>query len=166
MTAYSTRHTHVRNVRGPASAQTCVTCRDRGEPRPARDWACIHGHDGEDPFDYVALCKRCHISYDKSGHYVPHSEATKQLLREKNTGYQHTPEAVEKIRAESTGRTLSAEAKAKVSAAHKGQVVSAEQREQISRTLRGNVNASGKRSEQALENIRRGQRERRARERG
>ena len=98
MTAYSTRHWRVREVRGPARNQTCVDHRDRGEPRPALDWALIHDHDGEDPFDYVAMCRSCHICYDGSGHRTPHSDATKATLSRKNRQYRHTPEAIEKIR--------------------------------------------------------------------
>jgi hypothetical protein len=98
MTAYSTMHTRLRVRRGLASAHQCVTCADRGLPGPALDWARIHERDGESVWDYVPLCRRCHIAYDGSGHRQPHSEAAKATLSLKNRQYRHTPEAVEKIR--------------------------------------------------------------------
>jgi hypothetical protein len=104
MTAYSTLHTRLRTQRGPASLQTCVDCRDRGQPGPARDWARIHERDGEDIWDYVAMCRSHHIAYDGAGHHVPHSAVTKATLSKKNRGYKHTPEAIEKIRQASLDR--------------------------------------------------------------
>lgn len=160
MTAYSTRHWRVRKVRGPAKEQDCSHC-----PRQALDWALLHGEDGEDPQSYIPLCRRCHLAYDGSGHRKPHTEATKALLSQKNTGYRHTPEAIAKIRAASAGRTMSADARAKVSAARRGHDVTQDQRDRISARLKGNTNASGARSPEALANIRRGQQERRRRER-
>ena len=162
MTSYQTLHTRLRTQRGNANQHQCVRC-----PAQARDWARIHTEDGEDIWaDYVPMCRRCHINYDQSGHRVPHSAETKALLSQKNRGYRHTPEAIEKIRAASTGRPKSAETRARSSAAQRGKVIPASQREQISQSLKGNTNASGKRSEKALENIRRAQQERRRRERG
>lgn len=143
---------------------------ERGEDKQARDWARLHDRDGEDIHaDYIPLCRPCHIAYDGSGHRVPHSEETKALLSARNTGYRHTPEAVEKIRAASLSREVTPGSLAALAASRAeraGQSIPAEQRERISAALRGNVNASGKRSAEALENIRRGQRERRRRERG
>jgi hypothetical protein len=76
-----------------------------GTTKQARDWARIHTEDGEDVWsDYVPLCRPCHIAYDGSGHRVPHSEATKMTLSRKNSGYKHTPEAIEKIRQASIDR--------------------------------------------------------------
>ena len=37
--------------------------------RPAKEWAQIHDRTGDDPSDYMPLCKRCHMAYD--GHYPP-----------------------------------------------------------------------------------------------
>ena len=106
-----------------------------------------------------------------SGHRTPPSAETRALLSQKNTGYRHTPEAREKIRATSTGRKHTPESRAKMSAQRKAAVAasprSAEQRAQISATLKGNANASGtgRRSGEALENVRLGQQRRRERER-
>lgn len=47
-------------------------------------------------------------------------EETRRKLSEANTGYKHTPEAVEKIRAAGLGRELSEETKAKISQSHQG----------------------------------------------
>lgn len=145
---YSTRHWRVRESRGPAKLLKCVHCAENGTGKQASDWACLHGRDGEDPVDYVPLCRRCHIAYDKSGHRVPHTEETKALLGEKNRGYRHTPEAVEKIRTTSTGRRHTPESRAKMSeqkktaAAARGPMP-AEQRTKISVALKGSANAKG-----------------------
>jgi NUMOD3 motif len=171
--AYRARHDRVKSARGPASAQPCAHCASRGTAKAAHDWATIHGTDGADPWnDYIPLCKKCHIGYDGYGHHTPHSEETKALLSEKNRGYVHTPEAVEKIRATSTGRRHTAESIAKMSADRKAAAeargpMPAEQREQISESLKGNTNAAGtgRRTGQALENLRAGQQRRRERER-
>jgi hypothetical protein len=173
MTAYPTRHWRVRERRGPAKLLKCAHCADNGTDKQAFDWACLHGRDGEDPADYIPLCRKCHIAYDGSGHHQPHSEETKALLGEKNRGYVHTPEAVEKIRATSTGRKHTAESRAKMSAQRKAAAAArgpmpAEQRAKLSAASKGNTNAAGKgtgkRSGQALENIRAGQQRRRERE--
>jgi hypothetical protein len=174
MTAYSTRHWRVRERRGPANLRKCVHCTASGSDKQARDWACLHDRDGEDVMDYIPLCRKCHIAYDGSGHRTPHSEETKALLGEKNRSYKHTAEAVEKIRATSTGRKHTPESIAKMSVQQKAAAaargpMSADRRSKISATLKGNTNASGnaggKRSGQALENIRAGQERRRQRER-
>src|SRR5215831_19553254 len=100
MTAYSTLHTRLRTQRGLAAEHQCVRC-----PAQVRDWARVHTENGEDIWtDYVPLCRSCHIAYDGSGHRMPHSRATKDLLSRKNRGYRHTPEAVAKIRASSIAR--------------------------------------------------------------
>jgi hypothetical protein len=47
---------------------TCVMCAEIGTPRPARDWAQVHGTDGQDPWaDYVPLCRIHHRRYDRIG---------------------------------------------------------------------------------------------------
>jgi hypothetical protein len=161
MYSYSTLHIKLREQRGPASNHTCTDCGGQ-----ARDWSQVHGTSGQDlEADYVPRCRKCHIAYDGSGHRTPHTEATKQLLSQKNRGYQHTPEAIEKIRAASLRNGISPQARAARLAAQYGQPKTAEVRSKISRKLQGNTNATGKRSPEALENIRRGQRERRRRER-
>ena len=166
--AYVRRHRMVRQARGRAKTHRCTHCAGRGITKRAHDWATIHGRDGLKPEDYLPLCKKCHHTYDGYGHHTPHSEETKALLSQKNRGYVHTPEAVEKIRQASLGRPLPPEARAKVSAARKAaDPMSAGQRAKISATLKGNTNASGtgRRSGEALENIRLGQQRRRECER-
>jgi NUMOD3 motif len=175
--AYQARHGRVRTARGRASGQQCAHCAELGTVKAARDWATVHGTEGADPWnDYIPLCKKCHIAYDGSGHHTPHSEETKALLGEKNRGYVHTPEAVEKIRA--AARNPSPEARAKMAAGGRKGVAARkaagpmpdEQRAKLSAALAGNVNAAGskrggRRTGQALENVRAGQQRRRERER-
>jgi hypothetical protein len=109
------------------------------------------------------------------GRRTPPSAETRALLSRKNRGYKHTPEAVEKIRA--AALNPSDEARAKMAAGGRKGVAARkaagpmpdEQRAKISDTLKGNTNASGnaggRRSGQALENVRLGQQRRRERER-
>jgi hypothetical protein len=152
VTAYSTRHWRVRERRGPAKLLKCVHCAASGTDKQARDWACLHDRDGEDPQDYIPLCRKCHNAYDPTmGHHTPHTEETKALLGEKNRTYKHTPEAVEKIRA--AGRNPSPAARAALEA---GSRKSAEVR-------RGRPGLPV--SEQARENIRAAALRRRQRER-
>lgn len=163
----------VERLRGKAKTHPCAHCTCRGAAKPAHDWATIHGRDGLAAEDYLPLCKMCHHNYDDYGHHTPHTEETKALLSQKNRGYRHTPEAVEKIRA--AALDPSDEARAKMAAGGRKGVAARraagpmpdEQRAKISGTLKGNTNASGtgRRSGQALENIRRAQQERRRRER-
>jgi hypothetical protein len=173
LNAYRRRHNRRIKLYGRAPTHPCAHCAERGIDKPAHDWATIHGTDGENPHtDYIALCKKCHHDYDDYGHHTPHTEETKALLSRKNRGYKHTPEAVEKIRA--AALDPSDEARAKMAAGGRKGVAARkaagpmpdEQRAKISDTLKGNTNASGsgRRSGQALENIRRGQQERRRRE--
>ena len=180
MTAYATRHWRVRERRGPAKLLKCVLCAEAGISKQAFDWAHLHGTDAEDVMNYIPLCRKCHIAYDGSGHHTPHTEETKALLSQKNTGYEHTPEAREKIRATSTGRKHTPESRAKMSAQQKAAAEARgpmpdEQRAKLSAALKGNSNAAGghrpgagsprgKRTGQALENIRLGQQRRRERE--
>jgi len=174
--AYMRRHRRNEAVRGKAKLLKCVYCAARGIDKQACDWAHVHGTDPDDVMNYIPLCRKCHMTYDpRSGHRVPHSAATKALLSQKNTGYQHTPEAREKIRAASTGRKHTPESRTKMSVQQKAAAEARgpmpdEQRAKLSAALKGNTNAAGgrggigKRSEQALENLRRGQRRRRERE--
>lgn len=63
-----TRHQRVVRRRGKASDHECVKCLELGRRTQARDWATVHGTDGEDPWaDYIALCRLCHRSYDQIG---------------------------------------------------------------------------------------------------
>lgn len=74
---YFARHWRLRRDRGKASSYRCEHCKTE----QARDWAQIHGTDGEDPLgDYVPLCRKCHIAYDGSGHHVPHTDEAKQKM--------------------------------------------------------------------------------------
>ena len=113
---YQRRHRRNVAVRGDAKLQRCVVCAAAGIDKRAFDWSHVHGTDPDDVMNYVPRCRSHHIRYDNSGHRTPHTEETKALLSQKNTGYQHTPEAVEKIRATSTGRKHTPESRAKMSA--------------------------------------------------
>ncbi len=179
-TPYTTLHWRLRAYRGPAKLLKCVRCAENGIDKQASDWAQLHDRDGEDIMDYVPMCRKCHIDYDQSGHRTPHTDETKALLSQKNRGYEHTPEAREKIRATSTGRKHTPESRAKMSAQRKAAAAARgpmpdEQRAKLSAALKGNANAAGssrpgaggkrgKRTGQALENIRLGQQRRRERE--
>jgi hypothetical protein len=143
---YQRRHRRNVATRGPAKLQKCAPCAAAGIDKQARDWSYVHGTDPDDVMNYVPRCRKCHIAYDPTaGHHTPHSEETKALLSEKNTGYQHTPEAVEKIRATSAGRKHTPESIAKMSAQRKAAAaargpMSEEQRAKISASLRGKGN--------------------------
>jgi len=56
-----TQHDRVRGDRGRADEYDCI-CGGK-----ARDWANVHGMDRLDTGNYVALCRPCHIVYDRSG---------------------------------------------------------------------------------------------------
>jgi len=178
---YQRRHRRNVAARGEAKLQKCVVCAAAGIDKQAFDWSHIHGTDPDDVMNYVPRCRSHHIRYDNSGHRAPHSEETKALLGRKNRGYKHTPEAVEKIRA--AARNPSPEARAKMAAGGRKGVAARkeagpmpdEQRAKLSAALKGNANAAGshragaggvqgKRTGQALENIRLGQQRRRERE--
>lgn len=60
---YFTLHWRVRVARGPASGYTCEHCEAQ-----AHDWAQLHERDGQDPLDYMPLCRKCHIAYDGNLH--------------------------------------------------------------------------------------------------
>jgi len=146
---YHARHRRNEAVRGKAKLLKCVECARRGVDKQARDWSWRHGTDPDDPMNYDPRCRKCHNVYDPTmGHHAPHTEETKALLSQKNTGYVHTPEAVEKIRATSAGRKHTPESRAKMSAQKKAEAAArgpmpAEQRAKISASLRGNANATG-----------------------
>lgn len=155
MTAYATRHWRVRERRGPAKLLKCVRCAENGTDKQASDWACLHGRDGEDPQDYIPLCRKCHIAYDGSGHRTPHSEETKALLGEKNRGYVHTPEAVEKIRAAARNPSPAARAALEAGSRKSAEVRRGRPRPPVSEQARENIRAGA---------LRRRQREREERE--
>ncbi len=78
MSSYNHRHWLLRRDRGSASQHTCFFCGGQ-----ARDWAQVHGTDGENPWtDYVSLCRACHIRYDGSGHHQPHTKQARQKMSE------------------------------------------------------------------------------------
>jgi hypothetical protein len=177
---YQRRHRRNVAARGEAKFQKCVVCAAAGIDKRAFDWSHVHGTDPDDVMNYVPRCRSHHIRYDNSGHRTPHTEETKALLSQKNRGYEHTPEAREKIRATSAGRKHTPESRAKMSAQRKAAAAARgpmpdEQRAKLSAALNGNANAAGshrpgaggvrgKRTGQALENIRLGQQRRRERE--
>jgi hypothetical protein len=143
---YHARHRRNEARRGKAKLLKCVDCAAAGVDRYARDWSHRHGTDPDDVMNYDPRCRKCHIAYDPTaGHRVPHSEETKALLSQKNTGYVHTPEAVEKIRAAATGRKHTPESIAKMSVQKKAEAAARgpmpeEQRAKISASLRKGAN--------------------------
>jgi len=38
---------------------------DRGTDKRAYDWARLRDRDGKDVMDYIPLCRRCHVYYDR-----------------------------------------------------------------------------------------------------
>jgi hypothetical protein len=67
--SYDYKHDLLDAARGKARAQKCAHCANRGIDRRALEWAQLHDKTGDDPADYIPLCKRCHQAYD--GHYPP-----------------------------------------------------------------------------------------------
>jgi hypothetical protein len=63
---YAALHSRLTRWRGQASQHQCVRC-----PAPARDWAQVHTEDGTDVWtDYVPMCRRCHMAYDRESHVL------------------------------------------------------------------------------------------------
>jgi hypothetical protein len=146
---YQTQHTRNQAQRGKASLYKCIDCAARGIDKQASDWSWRQGTNPDDVMNYDPRCRKCHNAYDGSGHHVPHTDETKALLSQKNTGYVHTPEAVEKIRAAATGRKHTPESIAKMSRQKKAEAAArgpmpAEQRAKISASLKGNTNRAGR----------------------
>lgn len=56
---YQRAHWRVNKIRGKASTHKCIC------GKPARDWALRHGEDMEDVNCYDAMCRSCHIKYDR-----------------------------------------------------------------------------------------------------
>jgi hypothetical protein len=56
---YHVNHKNVRDARGPAWQLRCEHCDGQAE-----EWATIKGTAGEDPADFISLCKHCHALYD------------------------------------------------------------------------------------------------------
>lgn len=81
--AYDARHYKVKRQRGRAADHPCVRCIETGVTIAAREWAQVHGTDGEDPWaDYVPLCKPCHVAYDGPAHTTPHTEESRRKMSE------------------------------------------------------------------------------------
>lgn len=74
---------------------------------------------------------------------IPHTEETKQKLREANKKYKPTKEAIQKQSLAQTGRKLSDETKEKIRAKLKGRVFDNEFRRKCSISKIGNQNAKG-----------------------
>jgi hypothetical protein len=87
VTSYSARHARIYKARGKASDYTCHTC-----PNRAREWAQLHDRDGEDPDDYVPLCKPCHIEYDDGAYWTDRTmtAAQRKVLSIAHTGLKQT----------------------------------------------------------------------------
>lgn len=91
--AYVSRHRAIRKARGSAWRLRCQHCGDQAD-----DWATIHGRAGDQPDDYMPLCKSCHNRYDGKvrnlprlvGEDHPMAKLTNQQVREiwarRNTG--------------------------------------------------------------------------------
>lgn len=73
---YSAAHYRIRKALGKASLRTCDCL------RPAMDWCYNHTDPNEmvspegraysvDPGRYVAMCRACHIAYDRAMHKAP-----------------------------------------------------------------------------------------------
>lgn len=62
---YSRMHQRNRRSRGKARLLKCVHCAERGIDKQAYDWAKLSDHEGRDVMDYIPLCRRCHVYYDR-----------------------------------------------------------------------------------------------------
>ncbi len=58
--AYSTIHEWIRKQKGSAGDKKCLHCENQ-----AREWANIDHKYTRNLDDYIALCKKCHIKFDK-----------------------------------------------------------------------------------------------------
>jgi hypothetical protein len=188
---YWGRHWQVHRWRGRAGNHDCASCAEDGTRKRARDWAQVHGTDGEDPWtDYLTLCRSCHIRYDKSGHRQPHTAAAREKMSEKcllaytegrrvgqnthQSGKTHCPQNHEYDEANTyvDKRGYRYCIKCMRERTRQWQVdrkaeVAAERRANPELALKAKANSAGKgsrRSGQALENIRLGSQRRRARE--
>lgn len=57
---YSSIHSWIRDKKGKAGNYKCVHC-----DKQARDWANIDHIYSRDLDDYIPLCRKCHIKFDK-----------------------------------------------------------------------------------------------------
>jgi NAD-dependent SIR2 family protein deacetylase len=79
-TNYSTLHKRLVKARGPAKNQPCSNC-----SAVAAEWALVHDKTGQNPNDYVPLCRKCHQKYDDHAGYKrgrPHDEIFGQRTAE------------------------------------------------------------------------------------
>jgi hypothetical protein len=130
---YQALHCRIRKARGKASQHKCsAEC-----GRQAYDWAQIHTESGFDVWaDYVPLCRRCHIAYDRRGKsnrpspdgiarisaaQKGHKEAPEvtEKRRQKLLGRKQSPESIEKRRIANTGRQFTPQALENIRAAAK-----------------------------------------------
>lgn len=58
---YSSIHDWIRSRKGKAGNQKCLHCE-----KQARDWANIDHTYSRDLDDYISLCRKCHIKFDKN----------------------------------------------------------------------------------------------------
>lgn len=176
-TAYSTLHWRLRAYRGPAKRLKCVHCAER-----AMDWARLHDTDGEDIRDYIPLCRKCHIAYDKSGHHVPHTESARVKMSEAvrqgyldgtrvgrnthNEGKTHCPQKHKYTPENTYVSKLGYRYCIKCMRERTRQWRAAQREKKINDPPKVDTHGKGtKRTGQALENIRAGNRRRRERER-
>jgi hypothetical protein len=67
-------HRRLNRARGRAAAHLC----DGYCGSPAHDWARLHGTSGWDfGKDYIPLCRKCHLAYDREARQNPQSVARK-----------------------------------------------------------------------------------------
>lgn len=87
---YRANHKRLHKHRGRAAVHQCVRC-----PAPAAEWAQVHGEDGTDPWaDFVPLCRRCHVQYDRGGRPGhPQSAESRRKTSEGKRGQRWTPQA-------------------------------------------------------------------------
>lgn len=62
LSEYKSIHMRVNRLRG--SANHCIYREERSCSSIKYEWAHIHGTDPIDPYNYISLCKSCHIGYD------------------------------------------------------------------------------------------------------
>lgn len=73
-------HRRVINARGNASEHLCESCGLEANGKWSMDWSQIHGTSGLDIYDYRALCRKCHMLYDKSSLVVEQVLEIRSLL--------------------------------------------------------------------------------------
>lgn len=146
-------HKMVRETRGSASEQICITCGQQ-----AYDWSQILGTNGTDPTHYQPQCRKCHFHYD--GRIEKLSIAIRKISRrpearvaaaEKQREVWQRPGVREQMSAALTGRKMSTETKLKMSEAVSRRYLDPENRSKTAsatRAARGTTESRAKTSAQ------------------